>query len=448
VFQACGEEHAVLHAGDGSWGNTVFAVFKTVEVGFFLGVQFRQAIGQKFAAVDSYAVQVEGRYGLFAHAELEVREDNDGGLEFFGQVEGFLGDVVAVFNGGSGQHDFFRIAVARGNGVADVALFYFRSHAGGWACTHDIDDDHRDFSHGCHGNGFSHKGEPGAGGGGEGAHPCIAGAHGHHAGGQFVFRLHHGAVDFVNYFNHVFHDFRGRGNGVGSHEAGAGGNGTQSGGFVAQKIELVFLRRSRQMAQFHAVHGSNGGIIAFLKNFLVLGNDFFALLGETVCNEAVEGIFRESQNAGAHAQGRNVFHLQAAVFLCQFRNGKGQHNAAAVGFKLRMEGIVGDDDAPFRYFLAMEINGLLVQGHQAVHMLADGSHFLCGNAKGNGCMAALNAGCKKALAEQGIAFLRQYAAQDLAAGLYALSLLSAHFPNKITFRFHSICLLGDESREM
>ena len=60
-------------------------------------------------------------------------------------------------------------------------------------------------------------------------------------------------------------------------------------------------------------------------------------------------------------------------------------------------------------------------------------------------MATFNAGCKKALAEQGIPFLRQYTAQDLAAGLYALPLLAAHFPDKITFCFHSICLLGDES---
>lgn len=106
VFQAGGEEHTVLYAGDGSRGNAVFAVFKAVEVGFLLCIQFRQSFGEEFAAVNAYAVHVEGRYGLFAHTELQVGEDDDGGLEFFGQVEGFLGNVVAVFNGGSGQHDF------------------------------------------------------------------------------------------------------------------------------------------------------------------------------------------------------------------------------------------------------------------------------------------------------------------------------------------------------
>ena len=255
-------------------------------------------------------------------------------------------------------------------------------------------------------------------------------------------------MDFMNYFNHVFHDFRSRGNGVGCHETGSGGNGAQRSSFIAQKVELVFLRRGSQLAQFYAVHGSNGGIIAFLEDFLVLRNDVFALLGKAVCNEPVEGIFRESQHTGAHAQSCNILHLQAAVLFGQFRNGKSQHDAAAVGFKFRMESIVSNDDAPFRHFFAVEIDGLLVQSYQAVYMLANGSHFLCGNAKSNGCMTAFNTGCKKTLAEKGIAFLCQHTAQDFAAGLYALPLLAAHFPNKITFRFHSICLLGDESREM
>lgn len=98
--------------------------------------------------------------------------------------------------------------MARGNGIADVALFYFGGHAGGRTGTHDVDDDYRDFCHGCHGNGFRHEGEPGAGGGSEGTDTGIAGTHGHHAGGQFIFCLHYGAMDFMNHFNHVFHDFR------------------------------------------------------------------------------------------------------------------------------------------------------------------------------------------------------------------------------------------------
>lgn len=170
--------------------------------------------------------------------------------------------------------------MAGSNGIADVALFYLGGHAGGGACAHDVDDDYRDLRHGSHGNGFGHQGEPGAGGGGEGAHPCIAGAHGHHAGGQFVFRLHHGAVNLMNHFDHVFHDFRSGGNRIGSHETGAGGNGAQRSGFVAQKVKLVLLRRRSQFAQLYAVHGSNGGVIAFLEDFLVLCNDVFAFLAK------------------------------------------------------------------------------------------------------------------------------------------------------------------------
>jgi hypothetical protein len=251
-------------------------------------------------------------------------------------------------------------------------------------------------------------------------------------------------MNLMDHLDHVFHDFRSRGNGVGSHEPGTGGNGAEGRCFIAQEVQLVFLRRCCQTSQFHAVHGSDGCIIAFLENLLVFGNNFFALLAKTLGNETVEWIFREPENTGAHAEGRNVLHLQAAVLLCQFRNRKGQYDTTAVGFKLRMECIIGNDDASFRHFFTMEINGLLVQGHQTVHMLPDSSYFLRCNTKGNGRMAAFDTRSKKTLAEKGIPFLCQDTAQDFAAGLYALPLLAAHFPYKITFCFHFICLLGDE----
>ena len=42
MFKACGKEHAIFHAGNCSWGNTVFRVSKTVEIRFRFHIQFRK----------------------------------------------------------------------------------------------------------------------------------------------------------------------------------------------------------------------------------------------------------------------------------------------------------------------------------------------------------------------------------------------------------------------
>ena len=251
-------------------------------------------------------------------------------------------------------------------------------------------------------------------------------------------------MDLVDDFDHVFHDFRSRGDRVGSHETGAGGNGAQCGCFIAQEIELVLLWRSCQLAQIYALHFSDGSVVAFFEDFLVLGNHSFALLGETVSDEAVERGFRESENAGAHAQRCDIFHLHAAVFLSHLGDRESQGNHAAVCFEFRTECRIGDDDAASRHFLAVDVNGFLIQSHQAVYMLTNGSHFLRSDTKSDGGMAAFDAGCEETLAEERVPFLCQYTSQDFAAGFDALSLLAAHLPDKITFCFQSIFLLDWE----
>ena len=77
-------------------------------------------------------------------------------------------------------------------------------------------------------------------------------------------------------------------------------------------------------------------------------------------------------------------------------------------------------------------------------MLANGRDFFRRNAQRDGGVAALDTGSKEALAEKRVSFLRQDLAKDFAAGLDTLSLLAAHLPDKITFRFQSVFLLDRE----
>ena len=329
------------------------------------------------------------------------------------------------------------------DGITDIALFYLRSHTGRRTCTHHIDNNYRNFCHSCHGNGFSHQRKPGAGSSGESTNACITCAHSHHAGRKFIFRLHYSTMNLMNHLDHIFHDFRSRSDGVRSHETGTCRNSTQSGSFITQEVQLILLRRSSQLAQFHTVHGSDSRIIAILENLLILGNNFLALLGETVSDEPIERSFREAQHARTHTESCDILHLQAAILLGHFRNRKSQHHTARMRFKLRVESIISDDNAPFRHFFSVKIDCFLIQSHQAVYMFTNGCYLLSRNAQSNGRMTTLDAGCEKALAEKRIPLLRQDAAQNFTAGLYALPLLAAHLPDKITFCFHFICLLAE-----
>ena len=130
-----------------------------------------------------------------------------------------------------------------GNGIADIALLHFCSHTCRRAGTHDVDDDDRNFCHSRHGNGFRHKRKAGTCRCRECTDPCIACSHCHHYGRQFIFRLHHRALYFMNVLNHVFHDFRSGGNRVRRHETGTCGYRTQSSRFISQKVKLLFFRR-------------------------------------------------------------------------------------------------------------------------------------------------------------------------------------------------------------
>ena len=122
-------------------------------------------------------------------------------------------------------------------------------------------------------------------------------------------------MDLMDDFDHVFHDLRRRRDRVGCHEAGPCGNRAKRCCFIAEQVELVLLRRGRELSKLYAVHRSDGCIIAILEDRLVFRNDFIALLGKAVGDEAVEWFFRESQHAGTHAERCDILHLHAAVFL-------------------------------------------------------------------------------------------------------------------------------------
>ena len=424
-----------------------------MEVFFLLRIKLRQAFADELSALDPDAVKIKGRDGLLAHAELQVGKDDDRSLELFSKVEGFLGDVVAVFDRSGRKDDLFRITMAGADRVADVALFHLGRHARGRAGTHDVDDDDRDLCGRCHGDRLCHQGEPWAGGRSEGTNACIAAAHRHHAGRELIFGLYDSAMDLMDDFDHVFHDLRRRRDRVGCHEAGPCGNRAKRCCFIAEQVELVLLRRGRELSKLYAVHRSDGRIIAVLEDRLVFRNDFIALLGKAVGDEAVEWFFRESQHAGTHAERCDILHLHAAVFLCQLRDRERKEHTAGMRFKFRVERIIGDDDAAFRHFLAMDIDRFLIECDQTVYMLANGRDFFRRNTQCNGGVATLDTGSKETLAEQRVSFLRQDLAEDLTAGLDTLSLLAAHLPDKITFRFQSVFLLdrekclGKEGRE-
>ena len=237
----------------------------------------------------------------------------------------------------------------------------------------------------------------------------------------------------MNDLNHVFHDFGSRCNRIGSHEPGACGNSAECSSFISQQIQLICFFRNRQLAHGNTVKCFYRRIIAFLEDILILGNNFFALFPEAVRNESVERIFRESQYAGAHAQSCDIFHLHAAVLFGQIRNRKCQKDFSGMLFHLRMESAVRNNNAALRHLAFMDINRFLIQCHQAVYPFSDGRNDFCRNAQRNGGMTALDAGCKKSLTEEIVAFLRQYTAQNFPAGFYTLPLLASHFPYKITF---------------
>ena len=249
-------------------------------------------------------------------------------------------------------------------------------------------------------------------------------------------------MNLMGHFNHIFHNFRCRSNRVRSHETGSCGNSAERGRFIPKQVQLVFLLGNGQFPQLYPLHGSDSRVITLLENLFIFIDDRFPFFRKTFRDKAVERPFRKSEQSCAHTESGNIFHLHGSVLLCHFRNGERQENASRMRLPLRLESIIGNNNAAFTNFLSMKINRFLVKSYKTIHMLPDRRNFLGRDTQGNRRMSAFDPGCKQALAEKGISLLRQNTPQNFSAGFNALSLLPSHFPNKI-FLFHSIFLLVD-----
>ncbi len=189
------------------------------------------------------------------------------------------------------------------------------------------------------------------------------------------------------------------------------------------------------------LHRFHRTIVAFDESRPVILDDIRALLFKAMRDETEERFLRETQETGRHAESRDVFHLQGAVRLRDVRNRKRQENAPRMCFPFRFESAVRQNDAAVADFIAVEINRFLIERHEAIDRLSDRRDLMRCDAKRDCRMSALDARREQALAEERVALPRQDIAENFAAGLHALPLLAAHFPNKIGFCLQSLFLL-------
>ncbi len=184
----------VVGAGEGAVG---YGVAVDVFVAGEAAELFKLLRVENFAAGDRGCGVVEGLGHPVVHAEVEVREDEDGGLELLGEIEGLDAELEALFDGAGEEDDVFGVAVREAGDKAEVGLGGAGGKAGGGAGALDVEDDAGDFGVVAEAGELGHKGDSGAGGGGHGTGTSPSCAEHHADGGELVFGLNDGEGGFA-----------------------------------------------------------------------------------------------------------------------------------------------------------------------------------------------------------------------------------------------------------
>ncbi len=208
VFRALGVESLLVVAaaagevgGFGVVGAGQSAIRDGVAIDVFVAAELAEALevvgGENLAAVEGL-VRIGERVGHpVVHAEVEVGEDEDRGLQLLGEIEGGAGELVALHDTAGQKHDVLRVAVREDGDGEQIGLRGARGQASGGADALDIKDDAGELSEVAEAGELGHERDAGAGGGGHGAGACPAGAEDHANRGEFVFRLDDGETGFA-----------------------------------------------------------------------------------------------------------------------------------------------------------------------------------------------------------------------------------------------------------
>ena len=138
-----------------------------------------------------------------------------------------LNFIETFFNACRCDNDIGIIAMCIVASCIDIGCFHFCSHTSGWARTLYIDNQHWQFRHRCHRQGFRHQAQTRARCTCKATNTSVYATHRHHTSSNFIFCLYHCGTDFVHFLNHVFHYFRSWRNRIGCHETGTCRNRTQ-----------------------------------------------------------------------------------------------------------------------------------------------------------------------------------------------------------------------------
>ena len=146
---------------------------------------------EHLAAVDG-PVGVRERLGHpVVHAQVEVGEDEDRGLEAFGHVEGLHGEREALLHRAGQEQDLLGVAVGEERRRDDVALCGAGGQPGGGPDPLDVEDHAGDLGVVAQAGQLGHERDARAARGGHGPRTGPARSQHHAHGGELVLGLHH-----------------------------------------------------------------------------------------------------------------------------------------------------------------------------------------------------------------------------------------------------------------
>ena len=146
---------------------------------------------QHLAAIHRFLRILEPVGGPDVHADVQVAQDHDQGLEPFGQIESRVAELEALGGVGREEQGIARVAVAQVVRRQNVSLAGTRRQAGAGPDALDVPDHRRHLGEVGQPGELGHQIEAGARGAGHGARARPAGADHHADGRQLIFGLDH-----------------------------------------------------------------------------------------------------------------------------------------------------------------------------------------------------------------------------------------------------------------
>src|SRR5208282_1892069 len=171
---------------------------------------------------------------LFAHvANAFVHHEHDGNAIFFGQIEGFDGEVEALLRRIGAKGNDLVIAMRPPLCLHHVGLGGERGQSGGGATALHVDENAGRFGHGGIADVLHHEGEAGARSDRKGLGSCPYHALQGNGGGEFIFHLDEDSANGRNPRGETFHHFGGGSDGVSGGASAASSQRAFAAGVVA-----------------------------------------------------------------------------------------------------------------------------------------------------------------------------------------------------------------------